>query len=80
MGAKMQPCLTQEVVEILDDSFCPTPIRTPVFSGVLKGIRWSMTLGIPLLRSAFQRAVQSTESKADNVQECNVQWSVKFTM
>jgi len=26
MGAKMQPCLTPEVVETLDDSFCPTLI------------------------------------------------------
>jgi len=27
IGAKMQPCLTPEVVEILDDSFCPTLIK-----------------------------------------------------
>jgi len=32
IGAKMQPCLTPEVVEILDDSFCPTLIRAPVFN------------------------------------------------
>jgi len=32
MGVKMQPCLTPEVVEILDDSFCPTVIHTLVFS------------------------------------------------
>jgi len=28
MGVKMEPCLTPEVVEILDDSFCPTVIHT----------------------------------------------------
>jgi len=27
IGAQMQPCLTLEVVEILNDSFCPTLIR-----------------------------------------------------
>jgi len=60
MGVKMQPCLTPEVVEILDDSFCPTVIHTLVFS-CRAAIRWSMMSGIPLLLSAFQRAVQSME-------------------
>jgi len=32
MGAEMQPCLTPEVVEILNDSFCLTLIRALVFS------------------------------------------------
>ena len=76
MGAKMQPCLTPEVVEILGDSFCLTLIRAPVFSWRAV-IWWSMMSGMPLLWSPFQRAVWSTELKAD-LMSMNVTFSCRL--
>ena len=63
----MQPCLTPEVVEILDDSFCPTLIRAPVFSWRAV-ISWSMMSGMQPFhklqqRSQHWRAKSQRESK-----------------
>jgi len=62
-GARTHPCRTPEVVSRWPDNSSPTRTRTavPSWSALIRSRRIA---GTPLLRSTFQRARLSTESKA----------------
>ena len=62
-GARMQPCLTPDVVWKRLDRLFPLRTWAPMFSckATMRSIRIP---GTPVLRSSFHRARRSTESKA----------------